>query len=493
VHEVIQGDCIEVLKEFDDNTFDSVVTDPPYALSFMGKEWDSFGDGVGYQAWCEQWARECLRVLKPGGHLLAFGGTRTYHRLTVAIEDAGFEIRDSLHWIYGSGFPKSRDISKAIDSEAGAEREVIGKRTDGRYAYQFSQKASRSGGVMGSDAIQESRGQITAPATEDAKAWAGWGTALKPAHEPIVMARKPLAVVSERSSAQSAPNAKHSSARKTVAANVLEFGTGGINIDGCRVLSSNYSGWVAPASKTALFATENRPWKDRLTGNESWSGGENGRWPPNVILTHSPECEPTGGTRRVRSAGDRGTATKAVGGILNHTSERMPTAGTGYADADGMETVEAWDCANDCPIEEMDRQSGTLKSGNRKAGIYGLIGYRDVDKPTQAEMPRIIGDSGGASRFFPCFRYCAKAGKKERPVVDGIPGHPTVKPVALMQWLVKLVTPPAGYVLDPFAGTGTTAEACELEGFNCLLIERDADSIQRIEKRMSKYETGVDT
>ena len=183
-----EGDCIEVLANFAECSIDAIVTDPPYALNFMGKEWDSFGDGIGFQKWCEQWARECLRVLKPGGYLLAFGGTRTYHREACAIEDAGFEIRDSLHWIYGSGFPKSRDISKAIDKEAGAEREVVGRK-GGRYAtpkQDFRGGQHHSGADTSKTAIFD---EITAPATAKAKEWEGWGTALKPAHEPIVVAR----------------------------------------------------------------------------------------------------------------------------------------------------------------------------------------------------------------------------------------------------------------------------------------------------------------
>ena len=190
------GDCVEVIKTLDDNSIDSVVTDPPYALSFMGKDWDSFGDGKGYQKWCEEWARECLRVLKPGGYLLAFGGTRTYHRLACAIEDAGFEIRDSLHWIYGSGFPKSLNVSKAIDKAAGAEREVIGDKLDRPgYHLHAGPKAGEAlgSGINGHTEDERLRSaQITAPATQEAQTWEGWGTALKPAHEPIVMARKPL-------------------------------------------------------------------------------------------------------------------------------------------------------------------------------------------------------------------------------------------------------------------------------------------------------------
>jgi DNA modification methylase len=406
--QVMEGDCIEILKGIDPGIFDSVVTDPPYALSFMGKDWDSFGDGKGFQVWCEQWAAECLRVLKPGGHLLAFGGTRTYHREACAIEDAGFEIRDSLHWIYGSGFPKSMDVSKAIDKAAGAEREVTGKSK----RHVSGKPEQRTEGMCGTSTFAESIGMgayETAPATEAAKQWEGWGTALKPAHEPIILARKPLA-------------------GKTVAANVREYGTGGINIDGCRVIGSSHGGtWGGKqVSSIGYHGTETTDYRTRA---HDMGDGSVGRWPPNIIL------------------------------------------------------------GNDA-IDEMDRQSGktrgkriqTKRSPDSRANrsTYGTFaGQESVE----------IGydDSGGASRFFPCFTYQAKAPRSERPSVEGISTHPTVKPLALMRWLVRLVTPPGGHVLDPFAGTGTTAEACELEGLDCTLIEREADYITLISERMSKF------
>ena len=201
---LLLGDCRERLKELPDCSVDSVVTDPPYELGFMGKSCDSTGVAYDVTVW-----RECLRVLKPGGHLLAFGGSRTYHRLAVAIEDAGFQIRDQIMWVYGSGFPKSLNISKAIDKAAGAELEVIGIRTDGMSSTAMKPDKGWNANSMGSVL------DITAPATAEAKEWDGWGTALKPAHEPIVLARKPL--------------------DGTVANNVLTHGVGGINIDGCRV------------------------------------------------------------------------------------------------------------------------------------------------------------------------------------------------------------------------------------------------------------------
>lgn len=203
------GDCINILASLPGNTFDAIVTDPPYGLEFMGKDWDSHTTPRAFQDWCQTWATECLRVLKPGGHMLAFGGTRTWHRLVSAIEDAGFEIRDSIAWIYGSGFPKSLDVSKAIDKAAGAEREVIGPH---RYA---DRKPNGSAGVTSVGLSVMPGYDLTVPATPDAKQWEGFGTALKPAHEPICVARKPL--------------------DGTVAGNVLKWGTGAINIDAMRI------------------------------------------------------------------------------------------------------------------------------------------------------------------------------------------------------------------------------------------------------------------
>jgi DNA modification methylase len=505
--QVFHGDCVEVMRSLPDASVDSVVTDPPYGLEFMGKDWDApwkgdvrqrgdstfdaadesapFGRvrhggtraygtdsavvGQAFQLWCTEWATEALRVLKPGGHLLAFGGTRTWHRLAVAIEDAGFEVRDSIAWMYGSGFPKSLDVSKAIDrkrddtqdihnvvrwlearrqdagvtraqveqhfgtqnigqalftitsgsasrvatwnqwlelksllgfgddmdaevwrlngrkgqpGEAWAEREVVGER---------KQRANGEASAVPMNASAGSVELLTAPATPAAQQWQGWGTALKPAFEPIVVARKPLI--------------------GTVAENVLAHGTGGLNIDGCRIGTEqrvnaparslgngiNMSGGAAQQDYTSTVAT--------------------GRWPANVILDESQAAE-------------------------------------------------------------LDKQSGVTRS---KSG--GIAGWQDEYVGGTYQPIERTGheDTGGASRFF----YCAKAPKKERPNVDGI-AHPTVKPLRLMEYLVRLVTPPGGTVLEPFAGSGATIEAAVSQGFHVIAIEQEADYIRLIEARLNK-------
>ena len=355
--ELIVGDCVEAMRAMEPESVDAIVTDPPYGLEFMGKEWDRLGDGfrrrdnpadVGganpfgrtsrtspeyragteAQAWHEAWACEALRVLKPGGYLLAFGGTRTVHRLVCAIEDAGFEIRDMIAWVYGSGFPKSLDVSKAIDKAAGAEREVVGKRD-----------TAKGNGGTGNNFLGDAPRiiDITAPATDAAKQWAGWGTALKPAHEPAILARKPLV--------------------GTVAENVLRYGTGALNIDACRYPYGDPS-WPGPREKPAMTAASWAP--NRILGKldyndgETWDASERGRWPAN--LYHCP-------------------------------------------------------------------------------------------KPDRGERDDGLDDDRNL--------------------------HPTVKPLALMRWLCRLVTPPGGLILDPFAGSGTTIVAALRENFRVIGIEKD--------------------
>lgn len=393
---VYHGDCVEVMRGLPDCSVDAVVTDPPYALEFMGKGWDRFTP-LEFEQWCEVWAAECLRVLKPGGHLLAFGGSRTWHRLAAGIEDAGFEVRDSIAWLYGSGFPKSLDVSKAIDKAAGAQREKV-PATGG--LHNNANLNDDGWAKIGSASPLMDSAEAVTP---EAAAWQGWGTALKPAFEPIVVARKPLAK------------------GRTVAANVLQYGTGALNIDAARVgemLMINPSGFIPNGSNNIVGGGP----RDR-TAPPTISVG---RWPANVVLDESQAAA-------------------------------------------------------------LDRQSGELTSGANptRRGSDGDRTVLGAFNGQQNAKPSRGVDVGGASRFFPTFRYEAKAPTLERPR-DGQTAHPTVKPLDLMRWLVRLVTPPGGTVLEPFAGSGTTLEAAVLEGFAVIGIEREADYLPLIRQRLSK-------
>ena len=420
MHTIIHGDCLGELKKLDDNSVDAVITDPPYGLSntkpaqvadvlkawvtgdtvsvpakrggFMGADWDSFVPPPA--VW-----EECMRVLKPGGHMAVFAGARTQDLMGLSIRLAGFEIRDTLGWIYGSGFPKSMDVSKAIDKAAGAEREVVGSSTNG-----IAGGTGEHAGEPGSYGFRKEF-NITTPATSEAQRWDGWGTALKPAIEPIILARKPL--------------------DGTVANNVLAHGVGGLNIDACRVEASDKAKFPSGvvSSTEAVYGGGGGMYADRPRPDDKNPAG---RFPANVLL-------------------------------------------------------------DEHAAKEMDKQSGWSKSpettGRGAGGKHGR--YHPIGAQGTVSAP---GDSGGASRFFPVFKYQAKAPKKERPVIVREDGtkvqHPTVKPLKLMEWLVTLITPEGGTVLDPFAGTGTTLEAATNKGFNPIGIEADADYIQLIHQRM---------
>jgi DNA modification methylase len=391
------GDNREVLKQLPDNSIDSVVTDPPYELGFMGKKWDSTGIAYDVQLW-----REVLRVLKPGGHLLAFSGSRTYHRMAVAIEDAGFDIRDQIMWIYGSGFPKSLDISKAIDKAAGAERHDVYENKIGvtnNLAY---------GKGLGVGVIERH------PATAEAKQWQGWGTALKPAHEPIVMARKPVTA--------------------TVAANVLEWGVGGLNIDGTRVGAENV-GWSGAGRSSD--APSSGASQGGSAGGYNFAAGEprpiSGRWPANVIHDGSDEV--------VELFPDTGKSTKGV---------RDPNGSMGYhGGASGLPGVI----------------SGHTDSGSAARFFYcakaskrdrneGLDGFEAI----RVHDGRAEGKVGGDN-------------PRNRTNQAKVNHHPTVKPTDLMAYLCRLVTPKGGTVLDPFMGSGSTGKAAMYEGFDFIGIE----------------------
>jgi DNA modification methylase len=374
---ILRGDCLEQMKTLGDNSVDAVVTDPPYGLSFMGKKWDY--DVPSVDIW-----REVYRVLKPGGHVLSFGGTRTYHRMVVNIEDAGFEIRDSVYWHYGSGFPKSHNISKAIDKTMGVERVVIGHTGNAR--------PNRVGKAQETFGKQTIGGQITIPQTDEAKQWDGWGSALKPATEPICLARKPL----EKG--------------LTLAENVLKHGTGAINIDGTRIegkLEGDPNRFKKTDGGWGVAQFHEAP-KVRIEG----------RWPANVLF-----------------------------------------------DEDAAAVL--------------DEQSGQTKSGAMKREVESYDGESNTKFLRGRSGPsNQHGDTGGASRFF----YVAKASKRERGNGNA---HPTVKPIKLMEYLITLITPPNGTVLDPFTGSGTTGVAAKRLGFNFIGCEMNEEYIAIAEKRIA--------
>jgi site-specific DNA-methyltransferase (adenine-specific) len=421
-YQLHHGDCLEVLKTMADNSVDSIVTDPPYGLSFMGKKWD-------YDVPSEDVWRECLRVLKPGGHLLAFAGTRTQHRMAVRIEDAGFEIRDMIAWVYSTGFPKSLDVSKAIDKAAGAEREVIGIREDFAKRMSLSERpnTANAGGYVN----PQTAGQITAPATDAAKQWQGWGTALKPALEPITVARKPF------------PG--------TVAANVLAHGTGGLNVDGCRVgteatvtVRNGNSGAHGRYGKDdRVFSRENPP----------------GRWPANLIHDGSDEVVglfPVTKSSTARTA-DRG---KRPGGFGNVGADKGDSRPCGEMYNDSGSAARFFYCAK-------------ASKADRDEGCEGM-----------EEVQRGVGDVRPSGDFGE--RLGPREDGSERKPPTGRNHHPTVKPTDLMRYLCRLVTPPSGIVLDPFMGSGSTGKAAMLEGFEFIGIERDAEYAQIAKARIER-------
>lgn len=364
------GDCRDALRRLPDNSVDAVPCDPPYELNFMGKGWDDTGIANDASFWAE-----VFRVLKPGGHLAAFSASRTYHRMACAIEDAGFEIRDSLMWLYGTGFPKSQNVSLAIDKQSGAI---------GHLAKSFNMKG---GGDRSDEFGENGRDQSIRhePTTPEAAAWSGFGTALKPAFEPIVLARKPLS-------------------ESTVAANVLRWRTGALNIDGCRIPG-------AKPDTTRGGGRDMDGWGMQGQGRILDDG--KGRWPANVVHDGSDEV---------------------VGAFPN---------------------------------------TAPSKAGKRNApktgGTFGDYAGDDAERLGHSD------NGGSAARFF----YSAKASKADR---NGSK-HPTVKPIALMAWLARLITPPGGTILDPFAGSGTTGAAARQEGFRAILCEREAEYIADIRRR----------
>jgi len=435
-HTVVHADCLDWLPMLEADSCDSCVTDPPYDLGFMGKHWDR--QGVAFRP--ETWAG-VFRVLKPGAYLLAFGGTRTYHRLVCAIEDAGFEIRDTIAWLYGQGFPKSLDVSKALDKRAGAERGP-GLRVARSYPDSDRWKDPTGARAGGDKSPTSYRGSphddlpgklVTLPATPEAQQWSGWGTALKPAMELICVARKPLS-------------------EKTVAENVLRWGTGAINVDGCR---------IAHSEECRLLPDQHGDAPGTFYGQGGRHGPTlelkpSGRWPANVVLDEE------------------------AGAMLDEQSGDRPHPGSPGR--------QPW---------YKDRR--------------GAVGNALAEGP----QGPLYFDNGGASRFF----YCPKASRREReagceelarrrndfqretsglnqdrpnregrsPAIPPRNHHPTVKPIALMRWLVRLVTPPGGILLEPFAGSGSTCIAAGMEGFDFLACEREKEYVEIAEARLAHW------
>jgi site-specific DNA-methyltransferase (adenine-specific) len=604
---IIHGDSREVLRTLPAASVDAVVTDPPAGISFMSKEWDdpsAMRDGDGradreaFVGFLREIMAECFRVLKPGGHALVWAIPRTSHWTAWALEEAGFEIRDCVYHVFGQGFPKSLNVSKAIDRIKGAKREVVGSYRVGGNALT---PTSEKGGTYGVGVPNSPAGDlpITKPATPEAIQWDGWGTALKPAVECWWLCRKPVE-------------------EKSVAAQVLKTGTGAINIDGTRIsgipqvpgsvrsyrrfddkgdkpelapppppnpegrwpsnLMLSHSpgcrrvGTVqAPAPVINRFDDGMKPFgegaghpytqsgggtedvpvyecepgcpvktldeqsgerpvsgtaslgKAQEAPSDGYGGGwggaprelpndsggasryfqtfaPKGRWPSNIVLSHSPACVRRG-TKQVKT----GVAHRTNSGGSNFGSEipKPPLEDMTYGDENGMETVEDWECAKGCPIAEMDRQGEEM--GIHKAGspLAAQVKW-DLAESTPSygggfsgPSGMRYGDEGGASRFFQNlepevpFFYTAKAAKSEKE--DGLEGtpdgkrvnvHPTVKPVSLMRYLVKMVTPPGGVVLDPFAGSGSTLIAAVQEGMRYIGIERETEYVKIAEKRL---------
>jgi site-specific DNA-methyltransferase (adenine-specific) len=391
-YKLILGNCLHKLKELEDNSVDSIVTDPPYGISFMGQKWDY--DVPSVEIW-----KECLRVLKPGGHLLSFSGSRTYHRMAVNVEDAGFEIRDQIMWVYGSGFPKSLNVGKAIDKKLGNEREVVGIKNRPAISTNNSNDGWKRPSHYNEDGTHKTTMNITVPATEEAKKWDGWGTALKPAHEPIVLARKPF--------------------RGDVASNVLEHGTGAINIDGCRVGNDEIT--VNKLEEWTGFG--------QLKNPDYTSEKHTGRWPANFIHDGSEEV--------IDNFPNTGSSTP---------SEKNKNGGEFPED----NTIKLG-------LKEIQR-TGFQDSGSAARYFYcAKANKKDRNEGCEELEEKPSSNFGSIQEY------------SNNPIKHN--HHPTVKPTELMRYLCRLITPKNGTVLDPFMGSGSTGKAAMLEGMSFIGIE----------------------
>lgn len=428
---IYNDDCLSKLKQLDENSIQALITDPPAGISFMGKDWDSSENFI--QKMSVIYA-ECLRVLKPGAHGLVWAIPRTSHWTATALEQAGFEIRDVVTHIFGSGFPKSLDVSKAIDKMKGAEREVVGKysRPDGT-----ERNYENWSGKEDTDLFDTASKVLTAPATDEAKQWQGFGTALKPASEHWILVRKPLS-------------------EPTVAKNVLKHGTGGLNIDASR---------IGTTEKLSIGTGKSNTYGQASSGNNPGQQHSQGRFPANLVLSHNEDCE------------------------------------------DG--------CTEGCAVKGLDEQSGICRSSMTLSKTQRKWTKENNPIFGFGQASTSYNDKGTASRFF----YCAKASKKDRnaglegmPEVevtlskskgaplpqftkDGKPNkpmrnqnfHPTVKSTKLMEYLITLITPPNGIVLDPFMGSGSTGVAAKRLGFGFVGIEKEKDYFEIAEARLNVY------
>lgn len=475
---VLNADCLEAMKKLPDNFIDAVVTDPPYGLSFMGKDWDHGVPGVAF------W-KEALRITKPGGHIVAFGGSRTYHRLTCAIEDAGWEIRDCLGWLYSSGFPKSMDISKAIDKKLGAVRATRGGVGDHEGTIDFGMKnrCPNCGKPFFSANHCTCPRDDLIPITEEAKKWSGWGTCLKPAFEPIVLARKPV--------------------EGTVADNVMKYGVGGLNIDECRVPSDEPVVVHSPAKETLYDSGH----KDKGTWVDT-----RGRFPANIIHDGSeevldafdnslkPSFEPIVLARKPIEGTVADNVMKYGVGGINIDECRVPTDEVITTHSNSKEAQDNRKIygkyseleTHQNPGQKLGRfpaniihdgSEGVLEvfPDNVKGGTWnttkGARHFNNNGAATDFENHGSDSSIGPAARFF----YCAKASKKEKGKDNP---HPTVKPIKLMEYLVKLISPKGSLVLDPFMGSGTTGIAALNLGRRFIGIEKEPEYFEVAKKRI---------
>ena len=440
---LLKGDCLDKLKELQDNSIDSVVTDPPYEIGFMGKGWDDSGIANNTELW-----KEVLRVLKPGGHLLSFSHSRTYHRQAVAVEDAGFEIRDQLMWIYGSGFPKSHNIGKSVDKLNGieAESKFYNEKEDTRNVKnnanpnaRICKKCKGTSWCADTKYCKAEDGECIEPwKTTSNNKYQGWGTALKPAHEPIVMARKPLS-------------------EKTIVKNVLEWGTGGINVDASRIGSDKVLSHYAGSSASETYGWNRGEKKE--SGKDYYNN--EGRFPANIIfdeeagkiLDEQSGIRKTGG---VKTQVDNGANQPInLGGGLTKPREASEGGASRFFY---------------CPkASKKDRNDG-------------------CDELEEKQSAHSVADKcGKCGKFLGASANVCKCEKPERVGISSKNNHPTVKPTDLMAYLVRMVTPKGGTVLDPFMGSGSTGKACVREGFDFIGIERE-DEYMEIAKTRIEYE-----